>query len=100
MKKTINVESTFNDMRIDRLIRNHLGKIPQALLEKSLRNGKIKLNYKRVKSSKKVKIGDQINFFKSYFRKTQLIILDLLFKYKFSFAKKHIIKKEIINKIR
>ena len=36
MKKTINVESTFNDMRIDRLIRNYLGKIPQALLEKSL----------------------------------------------------------------
>tara|TARA_B100001123_G_C15284000_1_gene1014991 strand:+ start:464 stop:1375 length:912 start_codon:yes stop_codon:yes gene_type:complete len=68
MKKTINVESTFNDMRIDRLIRNYLGKIPQALLEKSLRNGKIKLNYKRVKSSKKVKIGDQINFFNFIFK--------------------------------
>ena len=68
MKKTINVESTFNDMRIDRLIRNHLGKIPQALLEKNLRNGKIKLNYKKVKSSKKVKIGDQINFFNFIFK--------------------------------
>ena len=68
MKKTINVESTFNDMRIDRLIRNHLGKIPQALLEKSLRNGKIKLNYKKVKSSKKVKIGEQINFFNFVFK--------------------------------
>ena len=63
MKKTINVEKTFNDMRIDRLLRNHLGKIPQGLIEKSLRNGKIKLNNKKVKSSKKVFYGDKINLF-------------------------------------
>ena len=63
MKKTINVEKTFNDMRIDRLIRNLLGKIPQGLIEKSLRNGKIKLNNKKVKSSKKVFYGDKINLF-------------------------------------
>ena len=63
MKKTINVEKTFNDMRIDRLIRNFLGKIPQGLIEKSLRNGKIKLNNKKVKSSKKVFYGDKINLF-------------------------------------
>ena len=63
MKKTLNVEKTFNDMRIDRLIRNFLGKIPQGLIEKSLRNGKIKLNNKKVKSSKKVFYGDKINLF-------------------------------------
>jgi len=63
MKKTLNVEKTFNDMRIDRLLRNHLGKIPQGLIEKSLRNGKIKLNNKKVKSSKKVFYGDKINLF-------------------------------------
>ena len=63
MKKTINVEKTFNDMRIDRLLRNHLGKIPQGLIEKNLRNGKIKLNNKKVKSSKKVFYGDKINLF-------------------------------------
>ena len=63
MKKTINVEKTFNDMRIDRFLRNHLGKIPQGLIEKSLRNGKIKLNNKKVKSSKKVFYGDKINLF-------------------------------------
>ena len=63
MKKTLNVEKTFNDMRIDRLLRNHLGKIPQGLIEKSLRNGKIKLNNKKVKSSKKVFCGDKINLF-------------------------------------
>jgi len=63
MKKTINVEKTFNGMRIDRLLRNHLGKIPQGLIEKNLRIGKIKLNKKKVKSSIKVKYGDQIDLF-------------------------------------
>ena len=63
MKKTINVEKTFNNMRIDRLLRNHLGKIPQGLIEKNLRNGKIKLNNKKVKSSNKVLYGDKIDLF-------------------------------------
>ena len=61
MKKFINVESTFNNMRVDRFIRNTLGNIPQGLIEKSLRNGKIKLNNKKIKSSFKVKSGDQLN---------------------------------------
>ena len=50
-------------MRIDRLLRNHLGKIPQGLIEKNLRIGNIKLNKKKVKSSIKVKQGDKIDFF-------------------------------------
>ena len=69
MKKTINVDNTYNDMRIDRLLRNLLGKIPQSFIEKNLRNGKIKLNRKRVKSSTKVKIGDEINLFNFKFQK-------------------------------
>ncbi len=63
MKKSINVDKSFNDMRIDRFIRNHLGKIPQGLIEKSLRNGKLKLNQKKVKSSQKVKTGDKLNIY-------------------------------------
>ena len=63
MKKTINVDKSFNDMRIDRFIRNHLGKIPQGLIEKNLRNGKLKLNQKKVKSSQKVKTGDKLNIY-------------------------------------
>jgi len=63
MKKLINVEKSYNDMRIDRFIRNHLGNIPQGLIEKNLRSGKIKLNHKKVKSSQKVKTGDKINIF-------------------------------------
>ena len=63
MKKSYIVDSTCNDMRIDRWIRNSIGKIPQGLIEKNLRAGKIKLNKKKIKSSHKVKINDQIDTF-------------------------------------
>ena len=63
MKRSINVDKSFNEMRIDRFIRNHLGKIPQGLIEKNLRNGKLKLNQKKVKSSQKVKTGDKLNIY-------------------------------------
>ena len=53
MRKLINVEKTYNGMRIDRFLRNHFGQIPQSLIEKSLRNGKIKLNKKKLKVLKK-----------------------------------------------
>ena len=70
MKKTYIVDSTCNDMRIDRWIRNQLGKIPQSLIEKNLRAGKIKLNQKKIKSSCKVKINDQIDLFNINFKDT------------------------------
>jgi 23S rRNA pseudouridine955/2504/2580 synthase len=68
MKKSFNVESAFNDMRVDRWIRNNLGNIPQGLIEKNLRNGKIKLNNKKIKSSHKVKAGDKIELFNFEFK--------------------------------
>ena len=68
MKKSFNVESAFNDMRVDRWIRNNLGNIPQGLIEKNLRNGKIKLNNKKIKSSRKVKVGDKIELFNFEFK--------------------------------
>ena len=70
MKKSFNVDSTFNDMRIDRWIRNNLGNYPQSLIEKSLKSGKIKINTKKVKSSHKVKTGDVINIFNFDFKET------------------------------
>ena len=69
MKKNISVDSTYNNMRIDRFIRNQLGSVPQGLIEKNLRNGKIKLNKKKVKSSTKIKTNDLINFFNFNFQK-------------------------------
>lgn len=63
MKKSYSVNLTFNDMRIDRWIRNNLGNIPQSLIEKILRNGKIKLNNKKIKSSTKLNFKDVINVY-------------------------------------
>ena len=63
MTKSFIVDTTCNNMRLDRLLRNKLGKIPQSLIEKSLRSGKIKLNKKKVKSSHKIKPDDKIDLF-------------------------------------
>jgi len=68
MKKSYIVDSTSNDMRIDRWIRHFIGKIPQGLIEKNLRTGKIKLNRKKIKSSQKIKTNDTIDFFDLNFK--------------------------------
>ena len=70
MKKSYTVDSTCNDMRIDRWTRLKIGKIPQGLIEKYLRSGKIKINKKKIKSSTKVKTNDIISFFNLDFKET------------------------------
>ena len=70
MKKSYTVDSTCNDMRIDRWIRLKIGKIPQGLIEKHLRSGKIKINKKKIKSSIKVKTNDIVNLFNLDFKET------------------------------
>ncbi len=69
MKKLLNVDKTFNGMRIDRFLRNYFGQIPQSLIEKNLRNGKIKLNKKKIKSSKKIQYNDKIELYNFEFKK-------------------------------
>ena len=78
MKKSYIVDSTCNDMRIDRWIRHYIGKIPQSLIEKSLRAGKIKLNKKKIKSSHKIKTKDNIDLYNINF-KEQLIQKNIKF---------------------
>ena len=68
MIKSFIVDSTCNNMRLDRWLRNRLGKIPQSLIEKNLRLGKIKINKKKVKSSLKVRTNDKIEIFNFKFK--------------------------------
>ena len=68
MIKSYVVDSTCNDMRLDRWLRNKLGKIPQGLIEKNLRLGKIKINKKKAKSSFKVRTNDKIDIFNFNFK--------------------------------
>ena len=68
MIKSYIVDSTYDKMRLDRWLRNKIGNIPQSLIEKSLRSGKIKINKKKVKSSFKVKTNDKIDIFNFDFK--------------------------------
>ena len=94
MKKSYIVDSTCNDMRIDRWFRLKIGKIPQSLIEKSLRAGRIKLNKKKVKSSHKIKTNNVIDLFNINFEEN---IIQKKIKFK---ASKDVIKsneKQIID---
>ncbi len=64
MFRSFKIDKMSIDMRIDRWIRNNVGNIPQGLIEKGLRKGTIKLNNKKVKSSKKLQLNDEIKIFK------------------------------------
>ena len=68
MIKSFNVDETCSQMRIDRWLRFKIGKIPQSLIEKSLRNGKIKVNQKKVKSSFKLNKNDKIDLYNFDFK--------------------------------
>ena len=68
MIKSFIVDSTCNNMRLDRWLRNQLGNIPQSLIEKTIRAGKIKINKKKVKSSFKIKTKDKIDIFNFKFK--------------------------------
>ena len=68
MIKRFVVDSTCNEMRFDRWLRTKIGNIPQSLIEKTLRSGKIKINKKKVKSSFKIKTNDQVDLFNFSFK--------------------------------
>lgn len=58
-----------NNSRLDRCLRRNLGSINQSILEKSLRDKLILLNGKKVKSSEKVLVGQEISYDNALFTK-------------------------------
>ena len=62
------MDTTCNKMRLDRYLRNKLGNIPQSLIEKNLRSGKIKLNKKKTKSSIKLNTNDRVDLYNFNFQ--------------------------------
>ena len=75
MNRSYKIKPIHATMRLDRWVKNNIGKYPQSLIEKSIRKGKIKLNKKKTNSSYKLKIGDEISFynFDYEFNKTKKI---------------------------
>ena len=71
MNKSFIVDSSSINMRLDRWIKTTIGNVPQSLIEKSLRNGKIKLNKKKVKSSTKLSLLDKIYFYNFQFKESK-----------------------------
>ena len=91
MPEVIKLDVSSEGMRIDKWIKLNLSKIPQSLIEKDLRKGRIKVNNKKVKSSYKLKKSDNIYLFNISYKN--------LSKPKIKFIPKDIIIKETENDI-
>ena len=63
MRKIFSVKSDFINARLDRWFRRNVCEVPQSLIEKNLRKGKIKVNNKKEKSSYKLQKTDKIFLF-------------------------------------
>ena len=85
MLEVVNINNSSVGLRIDKWIKINLKKIPQSLIEKDLRNGKIKVNKKKVKSSYKLNIKDKIYLYNLNYKD-------------FSISKKKFIPKDLIIK--
>ena len=60
MRKIYKIKIDYAETRLDRWFRKNISQVPQSLIEKNLRKGKIKVNYKKVKSSYKLQKNDQV----------------------------------------
>ena len=69
MLEVFQIDNSSMGLRIDKWIRLNLSKIPQSLIEKDLRNGKIKVNKKKIKSSYKLKLLDKIYLYNISYKK-------------------------------
>ena len=63
MKNFYLVNNDFINSRLDRWIRKNICDVPQSLIEKNIRKGKIKINNKKKKSSYKLQKNDKIQLY-------------------------------------
>ncbi len=63
MSKSYTVEDDYNDSRLDKWFKNEIINLPHSLLEKILRQNKIKVNKKKTKSSYRLQTGDVIEIY-------------------------------------
>ena len=63
MNKSFKIDVLSIGLRLDKYIKNNIGKLPQSLIEKALRKGNIKLNRRKVKSSIKLKLNDELSLY-------------------------------------
>ena len=63
MPKSYTVDDDYNDSRLDKWFKNKVINLPHSLLEKILRQNKIKVNKKKTKSSYRLQSGDLIEIY-------------------------------------
>ena len=63
MPKSYTVDDDYNDSRLDKWFKNKIINLPHSLLEKILRQNKIKVNNKKTKSSYRLQTGDLIEIY-------------------------------------
>ena len=63
MPKSYTVEDDFNDSRLDKWFKIKIINLPHSLLEKILRQNKVKVNKKKTKSSYRLQTGDLIEIY-------------------------------------
>ena len=63
MPKSFTVDDDYNDSRLDKWFKNNVINLPHSLLEKILRQNKIKVNKKKTKSSYRLQTGDLIEIY-------------------------------------
>ena len=63
MPKSYTVDDDYNDSRLDKWFKNEILNLPHSLLEKILRQNKVKVNKKKTKSSYRLQKGDLIEVY-------------------------------------
>ena len=63
MPKSFTIEDDYNDSRLDKWFKNKIINVPHSLLEKILRQNKVKVNKKKTKSSYRLQTGDLIEIY-------------------------------------
>ena len=63
MPKSYIVDDDYNNSRLDKWFKNKIISLPHSLLEKILRQNKIKVNNKKIKSSYRLQTGDLIEIY-------------------------------------
>jgi len=63
MPKIVTVKEDYHNSRFDKWFKNNVIDLPQSLIEKILRQNKVKINRKKIKSSYRVQAGDIIEIF-------------------------------------
>ena len=63
MHKCFTVDDDFNDSRLDKWFKQKVINLPHSLLEKIIRQNKIKVNKKKTKSSYRLQVGDVVEIY-------------------------------------